>query len=277
MKCDRMRYTGQDMDVKVRLQEFGLSEKQAEIYVLLIQKQELRIQEIVNATRIPRSSIYENLKVLEKLGLVEKVIEENFAKIRPYPLDSIRNSLQEKTLELQALMKDLGLLQKELLVSRALSNFPTEVRYYKGKVGARQVLWNTFKASGKLCVYSEWGRGAYVGMEFYRKFVAESKRRLVSERVITNSAERILDSIRTYTGSDISRSKAEDIRFLQESQITLRGEVFMYNNTYAHIFLKDKEITGFEIESKAFVETQSAIFDFFWQSAIPVQTLLKTI
>jgi sugar-specific transcriptional regulator TrmB len=263
------------MDLKSELQKFGLSDKQAEIYLLLIEQGELRIKELVEVTRIPRSSVYESLKGLQALGLIEKMVEENFALIRPYPLSSIKHNLQDQIQELQSLTTEIETLDKSLQTYKnANQDSSTNIRYYKGRSGARQILWNTFKAKGVLYVYSEWGRGQYVGMEFYRKFVRESQERRVSERVITNSSARVLDSIRTYVGSDISRAKIERIRALSEDQITFKGDTFMYNNIYAQVYLKDKQITGFEIESQQFVDAQRAIFDILWDSATPVSSLL---
>jgi sugar-specific transcriptional regulator TrmB len=165
------------MDVKVQLQKFGLSDKQADIYLLLIERGELRIKELVEATSIPRSSVYESLKGLQALGLIEKVVQDSFATIRPYPLDSVKHHIHEQMQELESLTGELDDLQSTLQARSGSMHHTTKVRYYEGRAGARQILWNTFKATEILYVYSEWGRGQYVGMEFYRKFVAESIRR----------------------------------------------------------------------------------------------------
>ncbi len=262
------------MDLKTKLQRFGLSEKQAEIYLLLVEHGELRIKELVGATNIPRSSVYENLKRLQSLGLVEKVVQDSFVSIRPYPLDSVKHLIQEQIQDLEGLTSELDDLQNEL---QARSNSPhhsTQVRYYEGRAGARQILWNTLKTTNVIYAYSEWGRGQYVGMEFYRKFVAESYARNFREHVLINPTEHALDSLRTYMGTDISRSKPENIRAIDEKHIVFKGNTFMYDTIYAQVYLKDEQITGFEVESQQFVDTQRAIFNMLWDSAIPIQKLL---
>lgn len=51
------------------LELLGLSRDQAKIYLLLVIHKELRIQEIVKLTQMPRSSVYEGLKRLYELGM----------------------------------------------------------------------------------------------------------------------------------------------------------------------------------------------------------------
>ncbi len=94
-------------EIKNELKKFGLSENQALIYLLVVIHTQLRIQKIVNLTQIPRSSVYENLKILFELGLIEKVVEDKFIRIKPYPISSIRHDLNEKLLQVQAQIANL--------------------------------------------------------------------------------------------------------------------------------------------------------------------------
>src|SRR5258708_6637553 len=99
-------------ELKNELEKLGLSESQALIYLLLVQHGELRIQEITNLTQVPRSSVYESLETLSELGLVEKIIEDKFIKLKPYPLGSIRHGLNEKLINLKTQLGRLETLEK---------------------------------------------------------------------------------------------------------------------------------------------------------------------
>lgn len=268
------RYTG-GMEIHGSLLELGLTPKQIDIYLLLLQGGSLRVSDMVRALAMPRSSVYESLKGLFEFGLIEEVVENSFKRIRAYPLSAMRRNLEEKIKDLEEKSSRLDEIEKTIAALPGNDRgLPTVVRYYKGRAGARQLLWNTLKSTDRLYVYSEWGRGQYVGMEFYRTFVRESRKRDIKEHVLTNSLPRVIDSIRTYVGTDISRAKVETIRALDAEQVTFKGETFMYDNIYAQIYLKDEQITGFEIESQQFIDTQRAIFDMLWNSATPVSSLL---
>jgi sugar-specific transcriptional regulator TrmB len=262
-------------NIKKDLARLGLTTSQIDVYVLLLERGNQRISEIVKLLNLPRSSVYESIKTLFDIGLVEEIVENSFKLIKPYPISVFQHKIDEKLTGLQK----QSLIVKNL--TRSLAKLPgnvsvhaTGVRYYKGRAGARQLFWNTLKAKNVIYVYSEWGRGRYVGIKFYQNFVTESYARNFQEHVLTNSSDRVLSSIRQHSNTPISRTKAENIKMVNESEIPFKGETFIYDNIYAQIFLKGEEINGFEIESQQFVDTQRSIFEKLWKTAQPLSELL---
>ncbi|HTH72279.1 MAG TPA: helix-turn-helix domain-containing protein [Candidatus Pristimantibacillus sp.] len=260
--------------IKQQLQRFGLSDGQAEIYLLLVGHQELRIQEIAALTGIPRSSVYESLKKLYELGIAEEIVEDNYKKIRPYPIGVMRHGFDERISDLQRLVTDLDDIEQSIEVAAAkTSSGAASVRYYKGRSGARQLFWNSLKADDVMYIYSEWTRVRYVGIKYYENFVAESRKRGVREKVLVNPEPRVLDTIEKYIlpgNSPTFRTRVEDIRVLDENIIKIKGETLIYGPVYAQAYLKNVEIHGFEIESQTFVNTQRSIFETLWDMGIPV-------
>jgi len=263
--------------IKEELKKFGLSKAQAEIYLLLVAHKELRIQEIVKLSGIPRSSVYDNLKALLELGIAEEMVHDNYKKIRPYSIGVMRHGLEEKVFHLHRLKNDLDKLEKAIeLKAQNDSTSSTTVRFYKGRSRARQLYWNSLKAKNTIYVYSDWGRGRYVGMRFYESFVSESRKRDIKEKVLINPTIHALESIRKYTyhGSPISRTKIEDLRAIEKKKIQIKGDTLIYDNVYAQVYLKNMEINGFEIESRDFTQTQRSIFETLWKTAKPISKLL---
>ncbi|HSX33303.1 MAG TPA: helix-turn-helix domain-containing protein [Candidatus Saccharimonadales bacterium] len=254
------------------LQALGLSSKQADLYLLLVTHNELRVQEIVKLSRTPRSSVYESLRRLSDLGIVEEIIDDTYKRFRAAPIDIMRHSLDEQILSLQQQAKDLDALERSIRRLTAPEPGPTNVRYYKGRAGARQVYWNTLKSSDIVYVYSEWHRQEYVGLAYYENFAAEARRRSVAEKVLINMTAATLQSIKrdNVTESAIARTRIADIRVLDALDVRIKGDTLIYNTTYAQVFLKNVEIHGFEIESSDFVETQRSIFETLWKKATPV-------
>ncbi len=258
------------------LEKFGLSDKQAKIYLLLVEHKELRIGQITELAGIPRSSVYESLKGLYEMGIAEEIVGENHKLVRPYPIGAMHHGLDERMQLVQKLKEDLSELEKALPINQPGESIGTAVRYYKGRSGARQLYWNTLKAKDTVYVYSDWGRGRYVGMKFYETFVAESRRRQIRERVIINATPEALESIRRYTtpGSAISRTRIEDIRAIDEKVLIVRGDALIYSNIFAQVYIKNIEINGFEIENPLFVATQRQVHEAFWNLATPITELL---
>lgn len=262
--------------IKSELAKLGLSKNQAEIYLLLVAHKELRVQQIAKLTELPRSTVYENLKALFELGIIEEAVGDNYKSIRPYPITVLKHRLEETINESTQQLRGLDDLERAIAVTSPQTKLSVPVvRYYKGQSGARQLFWNTLKAKDTLYVFSEWGRGRYVGMKFYENFVAESKKRNVKEKVLINPTDHAIESIKTYTGTPISRAKIDSIRCIDQSKIHIKGEALMYDNIFAQAYLKNPQISGFEIESQQFVDTQRAIFETLWEQAEPLVDVLK--
>ena len=63
--------------IRKNLISLGITQSQADIYILLLQKGSLRISDITKLLNLPRSSVYENLKGLFNIGLAEEIIENS--------------------------------------------------------------------------------------------------------------------------------------------------------------------------------------------------------
>lgn len=261
--------------LRKQLERFGLTENQAAVYLLLVEHKELRIQEITKLAQIPRSTVYESLKGLFEHGLAEEIVEENYKVIRPYPIEVLKNTLNERIYELQGMTASLESVGNVLAsMDDMVSLRSTTVRYYRDVAGARQLFWNTLKSKGTVYVYSAFGRSKFVGKKFYMNFVTESAERQIKEQVLINPTRRAFDLILRDDGSSLARTKIDTIRTLDQTNILIQGETFIYDDVYAQVYLDTGEINGFEIESKLFTETQRSIFETLWKMAEPVSPLL---
>ncbi len=263
--------------IKKGLEKLGLSKNQAEIYLLLVDRKELRIQEIVSLTKIPRSTVYECLKGLFELGIAEEIVDDYFKKIRPYPIGAMRHGLDEKIFSIQKLKTDLETLEKNIsIVPPDNLEDSTILRFYKGRSGAQQLFWNSLNAKNTTYVYSDWGRARYIGMKFYEKIVEIWREKKLKENVLINLTPDALESIKKYNypSSPISRTRTQDIRIIDKKAIPIKGDTLIYNNIYAQVYLKNMKINGFEIENIHFAKSQRAIFEMLWKIAKPVSNLL---
>jgi len=257
------------------LGRFGLSPEQAQLYLCLVQEGEQRIQNLVRMTGMARSSVYEHLKTLLKLGLAEEAVAENHKIIRPYPVSVLRHDLAEKILDLRQLESELGTLERHFDEFSSENTFPSmSVRHYKDTSGARQVLWNSLKAKSEVRVYSAWGRSLYVGKRFYESFVEESKRRSISEKVLLNPSDENLKLLKEHLGTSVARTGLDDIQAIDKTKILIKGETLIYDDIFAQVYLRGQEINGFEIENRNFTDTQKTIFNTLWQQAKSVKTFL---
>lgn len=258
-------------NIKKRLFKFGLSDRQVEVYLFILVHGGQRIAELVSSLNLPRSTVYEILKQLKDIGLVEEAVNGSFKVYKAYPITTLEHGLDSKIQRYTELKSELASVDKALSKVLGLqSSNPTLVKYYDGRSGARQLLWNTLKAKETVYVYSAWGRGKYVGIKFYQNFVSESAARNIKEKVLINPTEHALNSIKQYSNTPVSRTKKENIHWLSKDDIDIKGETFIYDNCFAQVYLKDEVITGFEIINKQFVNSQKSIFKTLWRLSQPL-------
>ena len=96
--------------IKETLKNFGLSEKQAEIYIFLGKRGPLKGGEITKRLKMNKGQVYRILRKLEKKGLVEETLEFP-TRFTAAPLESVIDSFvkakQEEVAEMEEAKKDL--------------------------------------------------------------------------------------------------------------------------------------------------------------------------
>jgi sugar-specific transcriptional regulator TrmB len=258
-------------EIVKQLLDCGLTKNQAEIYVCLVANGELRIQDITDITHIPRSSIYESLKGLLTNGLIVNVIEHKFVKLKACPIGNLRHRFNEDEAKLKSSLKSVDEL--ELLLKafpNTQVNSTTSVRYFKGLSGGRQLFWNTLQTRSPVLVYSEYGRSKFLGKNFYADFVQKSNQIGIKEQVLINPTDRAIGLIKKDTQTSLARTKIKNLRFLDETNLNIKGETFIYDAIFAQITLDGEVIQGFEIESKNFAQMQKSNFQTLWKHAKPL-------
>lgn len=253
-----------------QLGSFGLSRIEAAIYLHLVRTRPKTILEISRALDLPRTSVYDNSEKLIEKGLIEKIVKFKSQQLRAYPPDILQTQIDQQKAKIENLQNTLGSLQAQLaLITTGFSK--TEVRYYNGAQGFRQMIWNTLRAK-ELAGYSQFGRSEIVGEAFIKKYVAEAVARGVKDRVISNP-----EIIRKYVTNDDpikeGRKIYQNIRSIDASRFYVSGDITIYNDVFAVNYWKQGEVVGVEIENPELVKTQKSIFELLWQQAELVQDI----
>lgn len=103
------------MELIEKLEEFGLSKREAEVYIALLQKKEFTAPELTKITTITRTKIYEHLQNLVHKGLCNENIK-NGQKIYKAvsPRIVLKDMINHHELDLERKKKSSELLEKEL-------------------------------------------------------------------------------------------------------------------------------------------------------------------
>lgn len=97
----------QNKELLKGLENFGLSEKEAEVYLALLPRRDIGSSKLVFATGLHKQFVYNALARLEELGLAKHVIQNGRKKFSANTPTRITSLLEEKRLSAQSLVRQL--------------------------------------------------------------------------------------------------------------------------------------------------------------------------
>lgn len=251
-------------DIKQNLINLGLSSDEANVYVHLLNLKSDSVYKISQAVHEPRTNVYRICQSLVDKNFCEWVVVDKSKQIKalhPKQLDFLKI---QKESELEVISQSLNNLEKMINID-VLGAAKTEVRYYQGAEGMKQMMWNSLKAKDITFGYSQFGRVDIVGRKFIDKWTDEFRLRGLKDFVITN--EKYLDYIVKNIMPEDTKHQltTENIRVITSDLFYVSGDTTIYNNTYAACYWDRGEIVGVEIENSEIVKMQKSIFDLLWK------------
>lgn len=167
-------------EIKQALKNFGLTENEAEVYLLLLKLGNAQASEIAGKTNIHRINIYDILERLQERGLVSFVIigkRKQYEAINP-----------KKILEIEEQRKkDIESILPDLLKQRGLGKEPQEVTVFKDKQGIKNITSELTKLKEFDFFASGWGFAQYFGQEYSDTWHAQLKVNKVKVRCLISS------------------------------------------------------------------------------------------
>lgn len=260
-------------DIIQDLKNLGLDKNEALVYIDLCQTDETSILDLSKSTNIPRTTVYRIAETLVEKRFAEWVVKHKAKYLKATPPDSLIFLVKKKKSELETVKDSVKNLQELLNIN--FTQVPkTQIRYFQGREGIKQQIWNTLNAKDEILGYSEFGRRDITGAKFHEQYVAEFKKRRLSDRVITN--EKSFDYIREHVIKDTKLHLVSyDIRVLSQDEMYISGDTCIYNNVYSVGYWGKGEIVGVEIENTEFVKLHRSIFKQMWEIAKPLEKVLE--
>ncbi|MBU0976276.1 MAG: helix-turn-helix domain-containing protein [Patescibacteria group bacterium] len=251
------------------LQKLGLNDKEIVIYLHLTNSGVQSIKQISDATSVNRTTVYRYLESLIKKDLIEWIIGERGRKVQVTPPNNIKLYLSEKKQRLENLEKTIPSLISQLQMIKPIEKFATQVRYYKGEEGIKQIIWNTLQTKGPLYSYTPLGRRDVINPDFEDRFEHEWARRKLIDKVITNETH--LDYFRKNLVD--SYKKTLEVRILPSDKFYITSDTSIYNNTVSIMSFEKEALAGVEIDNKEMASNQKSIFNIVWEVAKPFKQL----
>ena len=137
------------LDLKQKLNLLGLTDNQAEIYLLLLKQGLTSLLELSRQSTINRTTIYRVVEDLKTLNLAEEIIDSRGIKVKAVAPENLNLLLTQKETELTYLKSNLSNLISSLSAIKDQPVPSTQMVYFRGVSGLKQLLWNILKAKGE--------------------------------------------------------------------------------------------------------------------------------
>ena len=236
--------------LKKSLLNIGLSDKEAETYLSLVQLKEASVSQISKKSGLLRTTTHEVLKSLIKKGFVSFFKKNHVTHYVAADCSIILDSMEQKC---YAFKKNLSLFKE--FKNKPVKHF--EVEHFEGKEGLRNIL-KDFLNDNKEPVL------IFGNFEGYDSIFKYDGRKYVKERIKKNIPVKIIceKSPSSIRSKSYSKKELRSVDFL-ESFKGLKSEIFIYKNKVALLSYLEDNLNGVIIENKEITDLMKVIFKEF--------------
>lgn len=248
------------MNLQQVLQEFGLSERQAKVYLAVLGLGEASVSQIAEKAQIERTGTYYVLESLKLNGLIsrfQKIKTDRYVAADPKEILNISKK-KEKLIEE---------FLPEFKAFQGLAGAKPHVRLYEGIEGIKAVWQKTLEKKNTGILSFSGYRLAEETALFYGKEYLEWGLKHIKDRADRKIFTRVIteDSEQARRRQKLDEEEYRQMRMVPKEKFLFRNEINILDDWVA--VTSYKELMALVIESKEFTETMKNIFELCWDGA----------
>lgn len=248
----------QNSQIKINLQSFGFSEKEADVYVGLLELGKGTVTEISRKAGINRTTGYDILGSLANKGLVSISGKEPKSEYAVEPPKAINAYLKKVAEQANEHIKKSEDMIPELTSLYAQQNRP-KIRFYEGKEGLQNVYEDTLTSSEPIRAYATVDDMHNALPDYFPTYYKRRAEKNISIRAIVPE---------TATGKERKshdREEKREIAFVPADKYYFSPEINIYDNKIMIASWREK--LGIIIESKEIADAMKKIYELAWAEA----------
>lgn len=251
------------------LSQYGLSEEETRVYLEIVTGRGDTALKIAKQTKLARTKVYRILDILLAKKLIITRIGERGMRFVATPPDQLDFLVSDREHELARLRQLLPILQQEISESALRGSTPkSQVRYYHGVDGLKQVTYNSLKAEGELLTYELSTMNAFIDQDEAEKLRARFVENKIYIKTLTNATE-----MSAWTNMAEMVEKYWEIRHLDPKDKPFQFEILIYNDIYCMYKYTGNEAFCVEIKNAELAQMQRTLFYYLWDMAKPLTIL----
>lgn len=239
----------------------GLTREEALIYVSLSEHGTSTPLQLARYTGINRTKVYRTLDDLADKKLVIVEIAEHSTTVTAAPLERIEDMVRSKQQRVAKLAQNYPDMARMLASLGVQKQADTKVRFYRGKKGLEQMIWNVLKARSEIVGYTYRDLSDFVGTKFMDDFAHEFVRRNLTMRDIYG------DEYRRSAHESQDWDGHIESRYLPDNILTIPHQMDIYDEVVSFYNWHEGEVFGVEIINPKVAFHQKQLFELVWEKA----------
>lgn len=244
-----------NQNTKLALKEYGLSDKEIEVYIALLPLGSINLQEIAKRINLPRTTIYNTLNYLASKGLVSKIIKGHVTFFEATEPKKLINDIEEKKKLIISALPELEGLKKQIKES-------SSIEIYEGFKGISTILAEVFRKKQQTYYFGSYSKS----LEILKHLPEHSANVRLNNKI---PAKIIIEPFDEPRFHDKSYQKITELRFL-ESLKDFPSMIFIYGEKVA-LYTLEGDLVGIIIKNKEVSLAIKVIFDLYWDMAKPAK------
>ena len=244
--------------IKLNIQSFGFSEKEAIVYVAILELGKGTVRQISSKAGINRTTSYDILGSLCNKGLVTisgKEPKSEYVVEAPEAITAYLKRVAEQTAEH---IKKSEAIIPELELIHAKQNRP-RIRFYEGKEGLDHVYEDTLTSSEPIRAYATVDDMHKALPNYFPKYYKRRAEKNISIRAIVPETS----TSRERREHDLEEKR--EIAFIPSDKYYFSPEINIYDNKV--VIASWKEKLGIIIESSEIADAMKKIYELAWAEA----------
>ncbi|MGB0757207.1 MAG: TrmB family transcriptional regulator [Patescibacteria group bacterium] len=237
------------------LRKIGLNDTAIAIYLYLLEQKKATILDVSRATKVARTSVYNNIELLKEWNLVGEAIEGTKKYLYAESPSNLVNAVRMKE-------KIAQQAAELLLPTFEKDRYESKIQFGYGEEGFRKFAYDMLESGEKDVrqIINSKSLFTYSNNKFLQKHWDERKKRGIAVKILMKSSDKKFISADTNTIKNIEYLR--QIKFLP-TQITIDTSFIIYGD-YITFFAPPEEGYVFRFQSNSFVSTIKSIFDYLW-------------
>ena len=241
------------MDLRKTLQRIGLNDKEASVYIVLLELHEALPSVVSRKSGVKRPTTYVVLEQLVGKGLASHVKKGDVTYFRALNPHALLEDQYQRYSDLEKALPELVNLHEKYSAT-------PQMAIYEGKDGIIKIMEDTLKISTDLLCWADVSLATGTLLEdYYRSYVATKVERKIWLKGVFCYDELALEYKKR------GEEELREVYLIPKDKFPFKNEINIYDDKIAIVSHQDK--IGVIIQNQNIADTQRAIFDFGFEYA----------